>query len=311
VRTITITMKNLKLFSILVPALAAAQIQGPQPLGFTSHKGELRRIEGLASSSRLGSAIASLQCSQVDIAPGMLQAVCASAEEGTRLVDLRSLAARRLSEATSYERVIWSPLAQAVLVDRQVFSRLQETEWTVTEAPGAEGTILALSDRGVVAVRDGEGVRFGEAWSAIASEPTAAAFDGDSLLVASGPGITRWNPSGEATLSIELPFAPQVIRAAVSSTSGVLYAASADRAARVAVRADGTTDVQVLEFPAALESRALLLPLASEGGGSPMFLLSHPAPGSPGWLFRWQDDRGGSITFVPGIPVVASEVTEQ
>jgi hypothetical protein len=301
-------MTNIKLlFSILVPALAAAQIQGPQ-LGFTSHKGELRRIEGLASSSRLGSVIGALHCSQADIAPGMLQAVCASPEEGTRLVDLRSLAARRLSEATAYERVIWSPNAQAVLVDHKVFSRLQETEWTVAEAP-VGAAILALSDRGVLAVWDAEGggVRFGEAWSAIATEPTAATFDGDALLVATGGGITRLDASGEASSTVELPFAPQAIRAGASG--GTVYAASADRAARVALRTDGTADVQVLEFPAALESRAMLLPMAVEGGSSTVFLLSHPAPGSPGWLFRWQEDRGGSITFVPGIPV--AEVTEQ
>ncbi|BDC49327.1 hypothetical protein F183_A16430 [Bryobacterales bacterium F-183] len=260
--------KLLPLGTLLALSLPA-QIQGPQ-LGYVSRDGQLRRIEGLSLSSRLSAPLdlGGLTCSRISAAPGtaMRWALCAT-DDATTLMDLSGeLAARKVADAP-FDSAVWSPNGQALLLDGMRIFNLAAKQPTIESA---SRDLRAISDAGAVAA-------------------DVAAFDGEAQLALHESTVRRFE-SGKAEEVYTLDFAPTLL--AASPSSDAILAAAGQRLARIS-RTSG--DIAYFDLPVA----ATALRLLADGS----VLIADPAPGEPGWLFRWNRDEGGSVRFVPGIPV--------
>ncbi len=283
----------MRIFFLLFAVRLAAQVQGPQ-LGYAAYKGELRRIEGLSTSSRLSEPLLLSGCSRIDAASSRW-ALCATESE-TLLVDLRDLSTRTVS-ASPFEKALWSPRGEAVVVDRAVkLSNLDAKEITKSSLNGG-GTVLAISDKGAIAQRDSESGRIlldGESIQDDGSSVTAAAFDGDALLLAMEARVARVE-AGKSAVFVELPIAATALRA---GPAGVIYACNSTQLVRV----EPSESTAIFDLPAA----ASRLDILADGS----LLIVSPALEEPGWLFRWRDGEGGAFFFIPGFPAVREVVAQ-
>lgn len=246
-------------------------------MGFVTHQGELRRVEGLSGSSRLS---------------GPLDAACGHLEAGSRwalcqndgsstLIDLFDIAAaaRELPGApAAFERAVWSPGGTAVALDRLVFVLPSGT------SPRAqEGEILALSDTGLAAVRDADGSVRLNGEIVAGADAAAVAFDGEALLIASEGSLRRVQP-GRSFETFPLSVGTRFL----ASDDAAFYAANA----RTVIRIDRITgESSAFDLPVE-EVRITRLDRLADGS----WLLASPGLGEPGWLFR-----NGSFSFIPGI----------
>lgn len=261
----------MRIFPILLTTLPlAAQISSPQ-LGYVSHRGELRRIEGLAFSSRLSEPVTT--CSRMDTS---LRFALCTTPDGVKLIDLQTQTATRSLDA--YERIVWSPGGLAVALDSQVHDLAAAKSTRVKEE------IAAVSDTGSVATRDAATGSLRVRNEIVAgSEATAVAFDGEALLVASGAAVRRIEP-GRSTQQYPLAFEPALL----ASDNDAIYAANSRTIARI----DRVTgEVAVFEVPA---DDFVITRLDRLNGGS--LLVANPGENQPGWLFR-----DGRFSFIPGI----------
>jgi hypothetical protein len=269
-------MRTLAILFAAVPLLA--QISSPQ-LGYVSHRGELRRIEGLTFSSRLSEPLAI--CSRLDAGPRF--AICAT-PDGVHLLDPQTRSAVRSLDA--YERIVWSPSGLAVALDSHVYNL------PAGEAVTADGEIVAISDTGAAATRDALGSLRLRNEIVAGPEATAAAFDGEALLVASGPTLRRIEP-GRSAQAYPLAFEPTLL----ASDAKAFYAANAQSIARI----DRVTgELSVFAVPS--EEIAITRLDRLEGGA---LLVASPGDNQPGWLFR-----DGRFSFIPGIAANTGEVAQ-
>jgi len=265
----------MRFLTLLTALPLAAQISSPQ-LGFVGHRGELRRIEGLAQSSRLSAPIAGLPaCSRLDAASRF--ALCTNAE-GVKVIDTQTFSTRTIA---SYERIVWSPNGSTVALDAEVHDLL------AAKSARVEGVIAAVSDAGSVAVRDAQGAL------RLRGEIVATtAFDDEALLVAVGTTVHRIDP-GRSAQQYSLAFEPSLL----ASDASAFYAANARAIARID---RATAEVTVYEVPA---DDVVITRLDRLTGGS--LLLASPGENQPGWLFR-----DGRFSFIPGIAVKEQEVSQ-
>lgn len=265
----TVTLSPLGTTLLLLGLPLVAQIQGPQ-LGLLSRNGEVRRMEGLSLSSRLSSPVElGVACSRVSAAPGaaMRWALCAT-DDSSLLIDLSgAIAPRKISE-TPYASATWSANGKALLVDGMRVTALDEDDLKIE---AARNTARAISDAGTVAEDD-----------------SVLAYDNEAALSVRESALHRLE-AGKAEEIYTLAFAPAFV---AGSNDSSLFAAAGQRLARIS-RTSG--DIAYFDLPV----EASTLRLLSDGS----VLIAEPAPGEPGWLFRWTGDGGGSFHFVPGIPV--------
>lgn len=270
----------MKFLTLLFALPLTAQISGPQ-LGFVSHRGELRRIEGLTHSSRLSSPLAGLPgCSRLDA--GSRFALCTNADS-VKVVDLRDLSARAIA---AYNRIVWSPNGLTVALDSEVH------DLVAAKSARVEGLVEAVSDTGSVAVRDAQGALRLRGEIVAGAEASAAAFDDEALLVAVGQSVRRIDP-GRSAQRYPLAFEPSLL----ASDANAFYAANARTIARID-RATG--EITVHEVPA---DDVVITRLDRLTGGS--LLVASPGENQPGWLFR-----DGRFSFIPGIAVNEEEVAQ-
>jgi hypothetical protein len=264
------------LFLLTAAVGLTAQVQGPQ-LGYAAYKGELRRIEGLSGSSRLSDSVLLSGYSRID-AGASGRWVLAATESETLLIDLTD-SSSRVVQSSPFEKAMWSPKGEAVVLDGTVvLSRFTDKD---VAREDVAGTVLAVSDKGVVAVRN--------------DEQTAAAFDGDILLVALDGKIARID-AGKSSEYVESPIAVTMLRA---GNNGIIYACNKSQLVRI----DSAGVASVFDTPV----EASRLDLLADGS----VLIVGPALEEPGWLFRWRDGEGGAFFFVPGFPARGGEVVAQ
>jgi hypothetical protein len=268
-----------------------AQVQGPQ-LGYAAYKGELRRIDGLSGSSRLSESILIGGYARIDVGSSSRWFLAATESE-TVLLDL-SDSSTRVVQSAPFEKALWSAKGEAVVIDGAVvLSRFTDKDLVKRDVVG---TILAVSDKGAVAVRDEErgSVSLDGEVVAEALGATAAAFDGDALLVVLDRRIARVEP-GKSIAYLEIPVEISMLRA---GSDGAVYACNKSQFLRI----DSAGASLVFDMPV----EASRFDLLSDGS----VLISSPALEEPGWLFRWREGEGGAFFFVPGFPARGEVVAQ-
>lgn len=196
----------------------------------------------------------------------MRWAVCATGDASI-LLDLTGvIAARKVAEAP-FASVTWSANGTALLLDGARLANLDAADLAPT---ATSSHARAISDAGLVSEDD-----------------DVLAFDGEAALSVRESAIHRLE-AGKAEEIYLLDFTPQFLAASGDS----LIAAAGQRLARIS-----RTSLDVAYFDLPVD--ATILRLLADGS----MLVAEPGPGEPGWLFRWTSDDGGSLRFVPGIPV--------